>query len=297
MRSNTGGAVSLVRALLLTVLATSLVPLPAVADTAVWRAQSGDSRIYLGGTVHLLRPADYPLPEEFEQAYQDSDRLYFETDISAMNDMAVQAGMLQQLMYSDERTLESVLNAEAYQALSSYAAGNGLPLAMLQKFKPGLVVSTLQVLEFQKLGFTPLGVDMHFHNRAIGDGKPRGELEPVQAQIDYIAGMGEGNESEFILLSLEDMAEISDTMEELIAAWRSGDNNQLAELFVNEMKEQSIELYNSLLVERNNNWMGVIEGLFNEAGTEFILVGAAHLVGEDGLLAQLQRRGYQVEQL
>jgi uncharacterized protein YbaP (TraB family) len=109
--------------------------------------------------------------------------------------------------------------------------------------------------------------------------------------------MGEGNESEFILMSLQDMEEIETEMDKLISAWRTGDNQQLADLFVNDMKEQSIELYNSLLVERNNNWMPIIVDLFNEAGTEFILVGAAHLVGDDGLLAKLAARGYRIEKL
>lgn len=279
------------------IVVLGLVTAVAHGDSAVWRASNGDSEIFLGGTVHLLRPSDYPLPGEFEQAYSRSDRLFFETDISAMNDLAVQAGMLQQLMYTDERTLESVLSQQAYGALSEYVSGLGMPLAMLQKFKPGLVVSTLQVLEFQKLGFTPEGVDMHFYQRASADGKPLGELESIQAQIDYIAGMGEGNESDFILVSLGEMEEISSAMDELVSAWREGNNEQLAELFVNDMKEQSLDLYNSLIVERNNNWMEVIGPMFQQDGTEFILVGAAHLVGEDGLLAQLARRGFVVEQL
>ena len=284
-------------ALIAAALLTLIVATGVAADTAVWKASSGSSHLYLAGTVHLLRPSDYPLPEEFNQAYNDSNRLFFETDIGAMNDLATQASMLQQLTYSDGRTLQSVLNQEAYSALSDYLAGLGLPIQMLQSFKPGLVVSTLEVFEFQKMGFTPQGVDMHFYNRALGDGKPTGELEPIQAQIDYIANMGVGNESDFILLSLQDMSEIENQMDQLIAAWRNGNNQQLAELFVNDMKEQSLELYNSLLVERNNNWMKVIEAMFSQDGTEFILVGAAHLVGDDGLLKQLAAKGYTIEQL
>lgn len=283
--------------LLASALAALLVWTPAVADTAVWKASSGDNHIYLGGTVHLLRAADFPLPAEFDQAYADSDRLFFETDIASMNDLATQAKMLQQLMYSDSRTLQTVLNAESYTALSDYASKLGMHLAVMQKFKPGLVVSTLEVMEFQSMGFTPQGVDMYFYSRAVADAKPTGELEPVQAQIDYIARMGEGNESEFILLSLQDMQEIDADMDKLISAWRGGDNKQLAELFVNDMKEESADLYNSLLVERNNNWMPVIESLFTQDGTEFVLVGAAHLVGEDGLLNKLSRKGYTIEQL
>jgi uncharacterized protein len=267
------------------------------ADSSVWVASSGENKVYLAGTVHLLRPADYPLPAEFNEAYNDSDKLYFETDISSMNDLAVQASMMQQLMYADSQSLRTVLNPEAYAALSDYVSKSGLPMAMLDKFKPGLLVSTLQVIEFQKLGFTPQGVDMHFHNRAMGDGKPTGELEPVQAQIDFIAEMGMGNESEFILLSLRDMEELATSINELVLAWREGNTQHLEEKFIKEMKEESLELYNSLLVERNNNWMHTIEAMFSEAGNEFVLVGAAHLVGEDGLLKLLSNKGYQIRQL
>jgi len=278
-------------------LLVALAGIQSYADSSVWVVTSGSNKVYLGGTVHLLRTTDYPLPEEFEQAYDDSDRLYFETDINSMNDLAVQTRMLQQLTYSDARTLKSVLSTEAYNALSNHLDTVGMPIMLMEKFKPGLVVSTLQVIEFQKLGFTPQGVDVYFNNRALGDAKPVGELESVQAQIDFIANMGEGNESEFILLSLKDMQEIATTMDDLIAAWRTGDNNALAELFVDDMKAESEELYEVLLVERNINWLPIIEQMFNQDGIEFVLVGAAHLVGEDGLLNLLQAKGYQVEQL
>lgn len=269
----------------------------AAADTSVWVATSGINKVYLGGTVHLLRPGDYPLPEEYEQAYGDSERLFFETDVNSMNDMAVQASMLQQLTYSDSRSLNTVLSSEAYESLSNHLATVGMPIMMMEKFKPGLVVSTLQLLEFQKLGFTPQGVDVYFNNRALGDAKTVGELESIQDQIDYIANMGEGNESEFILLSLNDLEEISSSMEDLITAWREGDVQALAELFVDDMKAESKDLYDSLLLERNRNWLPIIERMFSEEGNEFVLVGAAHLVGEDGLLSLLEARGYQVEQL
>ena len=282
---------------LLLLLATLLPLTQASAQSSVWLATSGEEKVYLGGTVHLLRPTDYPLPAPFETAYAASDKHYFETDIAGLNDVAVQARMLQELTYSDERTLQTVLSPEAYSSLAAYAGQVGLPLQMMEKLKPGLLVSMLQVIEFQKLGFTPQGVDAYFNGRAMGDGKPVGELEPIDAQIGFIANMGEGNESEFIMLSLEDMKEISVSMEQMLSAWRSGDNGQLAELFVDDMKEQHPPLYKSLLLDRNNNWMPIIEGMFKEEGTEFVLVGAAHLVGEDGLLSLLEKKGYEISRV
>ena len=121
----------------------------AKADTSVWSVRSGDNVIYLGGTVHLLRPADYPLPGEFEEAYQASSELYFETDIASMSDLSVQAQMLQQLTYGDDESLSSILSDEAYAALSAYTATAGLPIAMLNKFKPGSSLARCRYLYFR----------------------------------------------------------------------------------------------------------------------------------------------------
>jgi len=273
------------------------LPVASFAQSSVWVASKEEEKVYLGGTVHLLRASDYPLPPAFETAYTDSDTLFFETDLAGLSDLSVQMRMLQELTYPEGITLRGVLDTDTYATLTAHIASIGLPMEMLERFKPGMLVSTLQVIEFQKLGFTPQGVDAHFNTRALSDGKAVGELEPVEAQIGFISAMGEGNESEFIRLSLDDLSEIETSMEQMIAAWRAGDNTTLGRLFVDDMRTDHPALYESLLVQRNNAWLPLIEAMFQEAGTEFVLVGAAHLVGEDGLLQLLESRGYDIAQL
>ena len=267
------------------------------ADTSVWEVKFDSNIVYLGGTVHLLRPSDYPLPEEYEQAYQASSKIYLETDLSSMNELSVQTEMLEQLTYQNARSLKTVLNEEAYTALSDYMVEIGMPLMMMENFKPGMVISTLQVMEFQRNGFTPQGVDVYFNNRAIEDAKTLGQLESIQEQIGFLASMGEGNESEFILLSIRDLEETTEIMNDMIAAWRAGNNDQLAAMFVTEMQNEAPDLYDTLLRQRNLNWFPQIEQMLSDSVTEFVLVGAAHLVGPDGLLRLLSRKGYQVRQL
>lgn len=274
-----------------------LLPASVFAQASVWQINKGDSKIYLAGTVHLLRQQDYPLPAAFDQAYEASQSLYFETDIGAMSDMGMQQRMLQQLTYQDGRTLSSELSAEAYAALSEYAAGTGIPLAMLQTFKPGLLISTLSVMEFQKLGFTPQGVDAYFFSKAIAEGKPTGELETIDEQIAMLARMGEGYESEFVLYSIRDFAQLGTTIESMVQAWRDGNTQLLLAEFVEPMLTETPDLYESLLVDRNNNWMPAIEAMFETQDTEFVLVGVAHLVGEHGLITMLQDKGYDIVQL
>jgi uncharacterized protein len=280
-----------------TVAMLALCSAGSIAQTSVWQVSKGDSKIYLGGTAHLLRQQDYPLPAAFEQAFEASQRLYFETDIGAMSDVGLQQRMLQQLTYQDGSMLSSVLSAEAYAALSEYAAGTGIPLAMLQTFKPGLLISTLSVMEFQKLGFTPQGVDAYFFSKAISEGKYTGELESIDEQIAMLARMGEGYESDFVLYSIRDFAQLGTTIESMVQAWRQGNTQLLEAEFVQPMLTETPELYASLLVERNNNWVPAIEAMFETQDTEFVLVGVAHVVGERGLITMLQGKGYEVVQL
>ena len=283
-------------ALMLTIALLQIAP-GIWAGAPVWRVTDGESTVYLGGTVHLLRPEDYPLPEEFDQAYEGSSELFFETDISSMNDLSVQAQMLQQLTYSDGRTLTDVLDTEAYAALETYTAGVGMPLMMLEQFKPGMIVSTLQVLEFQRMGFTPQGVDAFFNTQALADGKSVGALETLDEQISFLAAMGEGNESEFIMMSLEDLDSTANLMGEMIGAWRAGDSEALRTLFVDDMLERAPAVYDSLLRQRNLRWIPQIEAMFGDPEIEFVLVGAAHLVGADGIVELLRARGYVVSKL
>ncbi len=268
-----------------------------LAQSSVWLATKGNNKVYLGGTIHMLRSNDYPLPSEYETAYSASDNLYFEIDIDQMNDPTAQLGMLQRLMYTDGRTLQSVLNADAYQSLTDYVAKFSMPIMMVQNMKPGMVMSTLELLEFQSRGFTQNGVDVHFHQRAKDDGKLIYAFETVDEQIGFIETMGEGEESEYIMLSLRDLGKIDSDIESMVSIWRNGESEELVDLFVEDMQENTPGVYQSLLLDRNHKWMPTIEAMFDDADTELILVGVAHLVGDDGLVELLRARGYQVEQL
>ena len=268
-----------------------------VAESSVWEVKGGNNVLYLGGTMHLLRAEDYPLPDQYEQAYQASDELYFEANVDAMMSPEAQALFARELTYQDGRSLQTVLSEDAYQALVEYMDGAGLKLEMMQQFKPGMLVMNLQVGEFLKLGYTPMGVDAYFSTRGMGDGKSIHAFETVEEQIGFLATMGEGNESEFMLMSLEELERTGEFVGEGTAAWREGDIDALGELFLLDMQQKVPQIYDSLLRQRNLRWLPRIEQMLSDDDIEFVLVGVAHMVGEDGLVKLLQDAGYEVTQL
>ena len=265
------------------------------AQTSIWKIQKNDEIIYLGGTIHLLRAKDYPLPIEYEKAYQNANSIYFETDLQTLENPAMQKTILSHMLYKNGKKLSNVLSPKVYQALKEHAQSRGLNLQQFDGFKPAMILLSLTVIELQRMDINASGVDKYYLNKSLKDKKHIGQLESVQTHMNYMASMGQGNEDNLIIQSLKDFKETKTKFLSMIKAWREGENETLYNLFVIDMKKNTPQLYKSILVERNNNWMPVLKSLFKNNKTEFVLVGAAHLVGEDGLLQQFKNQGFSVK--
>ena len=277
------------------ILLCLMIPFHTFAETSLWKVSKGDSELFIGGTIHVLSASDYPLPMEFEQAYKQSHTIVFETDLAAMALPETQQELLQRVMYKEGRTLKDDLSAETYKALVDYAASVGLMIESLNQFKPPMVMITLLMNELHRLGMADTGVDNFFNQKAIADGKSIGELESVQVQLDVIENMGKGHEDEMILSTIAEMKELPLIMDEMKQAWRKGDMKTLEKIGVSEMKTDFPDLYRLLLVERNNAWIPKIEVMLATPEIELVLVGALHLVADEGVITRLRSLGYEVE--
>jgi uncharacterized protein YbaP (TraB family) len=266
------------------------------AETSIWQVSNGKNTVYLGGTFHMLKPSDYPLPKEFEEVYKKVNWLVFETDMEQLESPEFQQKFIKAMSLPSGQILADKLSPQAYSGLIHYAAKNNLDTGRLQHFKPQMIGLIISLEELKKFGLTAQGVDDFMGDKAKLDGKMVTKLESIDEQINYIATMGEGNESDLILQTLEDINDLSEDLTIMGNAWRAGDTDNLFITGIKPMMEDYPKVYRSLLVERNNNWLPKIERLIQQPEEKFILVGALHLIGQDGLLQQLKNRGYQVQQ-
>jgi uncharacterized protein YbaP (TraB family) len=276
-------------------LFASSICLSAFAGTPVWKVDKNGAQIFIGGTVHLLTPADYPLPKAFDIAYQQSDIIIFEANMDDMETPEFQASMMNKLSYPKGQNLKLALSAETYQALSRYCTNHNLPIEGLLPFKPGMVSIILSIIELQQLDFTGVGVDTCYNQKAQQDNKPIDALETVEQQLNFIAKMGKGQEDDLIIYTLKEMGKLPQVMASMMSAWRNGDLNQLDYVASNSLKKDFPLIYDELIVKRNNAWMPKIEALFDTTSVEFILIGSLHLSGKTGLIAQLKTRGFNIE--
>jgi hypothetical protein len=265
------------------------------ADSPVWKIVKGDNQLYIGGTIHILTQADYPLPESFEKAYAAAAILVFETDMQKIKTPEFQQLLMSKVVYPEGRSLKTVLNQATYQKLEEHFASRGIPLGNLVKFKPGMVAMTMTIIELQRLGLLGTGVDEFFNLRAINDQKELGQLETIDQQAEFLSTMGQGRENELISRTLRDLKKLPTQLQTMKDAWRQGDDRKLKEVALTPFKNDFPDLYQQLIVKRNNAWIDKIEAMLATQEIELILVGALHLVGEDGVLALLAERGYQIQ--
>jgi uncharacterized protein YbaP (TraB family) len=263
----------------------------------LWKATKGGSTMYLVGSVHLLAKDYYPLNPALEAAFKDSDRLVEEVDLGEMMATENQLSMLMEGMLPAGQSLENVISKQTFDVVSKRLEGLGMPVEPLKRMKPWLLAITLLGMEWQKAGFeAELGLDKHFYDLARSAKKPVEGLETVRFQISQFDGMTNDEQERLLAETIKELDTQQAEVTRLADAWKAGDVATVERIVLQDLKSER-RLYDRMLVERNKNWVPKIEAIVAKGGRPFIVVGAAHLVGSDGLIAMLRARGYAVEQL
>lgn len=263
----------------------------------MWLVEGKANRVYLLGSVHLLRPGDYPLPAGIEAAYADAEALIMELDMDDLDPFETQ-GLVSRLgVLPPGQSLAELIGPEAYAEASALAADLELPLEMLASVEPWLAAITIEQLVLTRIGFDPAyGVESHLVGKAGSDGKEILGLERIEEQLAFLDGLSLDAQRSLLLQTLIDSAELESTMDSLIDAWRHGRLDELEDAMLEDIGEYP-ELYDALVFKRNQTWTEAIERLLADTKDYLVVVGALHLIGEDGLPAMLERRGHAAVQL
>ncbi|MFM5146124.1 TraB/GumN family protein [Aeromonas rivipollensis] len=280
---------------LLPLLLWLLLPLNAFADPAFYRISKGNEQHWLLGSIHAGKPSLYPLPDPVERAWQQSRALVMEVDMTHISQAQWQEmGAITRLV--DGKTLKDHLPMDLYRRTLIAAGQNGLTEAMLAPLRPWFAAITLTQAALERTGYRgEFGVDQHFAKRANDGGKPIVGLETLLEQLGYLASVGD-NQTLMLESTLDELPELEKGFAEVMAAWQNGDQATLINLLKEEMAPPKLQawLEQTLLAERNRNWVKKWPGLPNES---FIVVGALHLYGEQGLLALLEQQGWRITPL
>jgi uncharacterized protein len=271
-----------------------------VADPALWVVSDEDSTVYLFGTVHILRPELDWMTPQVEAAFASADTLYMEADVFSAEAQATMQAMIPQVgLLPQGESLTSKMSDEALADLDVIAGRLGAPSetirAGIDPLKPWLAGLQLAVAQMQAAGYDPnSGVDKHLAERATEAGKSFGYFETAEEQIGFLSGLPMETQLADLEIGLEQAVENPDQLSDLVSAWAQGDMGRLDALLNTEMRQTSPELYERIIVQRNRNWVPLVEEIVAGEGVAFVAVGSGHMPGENGLIALLRDAGHDV---
>lgn len=281
---------------LLWLLAATVVAQPAQKHF-LWSVRDAHGGVaHLVGSLHVLTPEFYPLSLELERTFDASKVLVEEVDLDEMNDPTAMLSLIGKAMFSDGRTLEDSVSPATFAEVRRRADQAGLPLLALQRMKPWMAAVALTTPALRAAGFdTELGLDKHFFERAKKAGLERRALETVRYQLDRFDELSPALQEALLTSTMADLDTQTANVRVIAQAWASGDTATIERLMLSSVVDSAV-LYQRLLVERNHNWIAHIDTCLQQKAGCFVVVGAAHLVGPDGLPTLLAKKGYAVEQ-
>ncbi len=285
-----------IASMLLAVLASA----QASNDKALfWRVQSEKATVYLLGSIHYADESFYPLRRDIERAFHSSEHLVVEINIDEEKAKRYRELIQQKGSYKGDVSIRDHVSEATFRQLQLRLEHLGIPLEMVHKQKPGILVLTLTAVQVMKLGFLPeMGTDAYFLQKASRIGKPIIELETVEEQIDIFLNITDGD----LLLreALFSLHEAEMQMMDMVFCWKRGDEACIESILFEDALTSYpsfVSIYDILFFRRNEELADDINSFLQSEGTYFVVIGAGHLVGEKGIPNLLRKAGYEVKRL
>ena len=272
-------------------LFTLLLLSSSVFADGVWKVSKGTQQFYLAGSIHMLSAEDYPLPAEYLQALKQSEILLLETDLEQLASPEGVQQMIALNSYPSGENLLQQLSEPLAKQLADYCRTHQIPLEQISRFRPAFAAVMLTTTQLQAQGATAPGVDAYLQDEAKKAGKKVKGLETMQQHLAVLTELNTSGAETLIKSTMEDLTDSSEDFDAMRKAWRSGDLKQLEALYLTDLKNYPA-IYQTLIVKRNQAWVKQLIAADYQKPV-FVLVGALHLVGDDGLIRQLKQQGYQ----
>jgi hypothetical protein len=264
----------------------------------MWKVKGVHGTVYLFGSVHVMKPDVQWETAKVKAALAESGMLYLEIPdvdpeaMKALQPLALQMGM------DVEHPLSTKISKEDVALLDTAVKGLGMPgESSFEPLKPWMVYTILSVLPATKAGYAAdSGIDAKLAVEAKGQKKPIKGFETAEEQLHFLADMPEAQQVEMLHKTLIDLPKSQTELDEMVADWTRGDVDKIAAMENDEMKVKYPDLYEKLLVKRNQHFAEVLTGMLKDpaTGTVFVTIGAAHLAGPDSVTKMLEKGGYSV---
>lgn len=256
------------------------------ADPALWLVEDEDTKIYLFGTVHMLKPGMQWFDGPVKSAWDSADEAVFE--IVPGDDQAAMVATFQRLGTDQTGTkLRERLDGEDRAQYEAALTTLGIPAPAFDSFEPWLATMNLSLMTFAKAGFDPnSGVEQILMSKAKASAKPMTGLETVEEQLGFLDTLPMPSQITWLNETVDTLPDAGEALDEMVGDWAAGEPEKLAALLNEGMTDPVLR--EAMLTRRNANWAKWIDARMAKPGTVFIAVGSGHLAGDGSVQEQLK---------
>ena len=261
----------------------------------LWKIEQNGVTSYLFGSIHIGTESMYPLSSAVSNAYSSADYLVVEIDLKPGDEVKMMP-LVQKYGLDMSTPIEQRLSSKGLAIYQKACKQRALPCAQFALFRGWLLSTQLTLLQMQKLGYKEeLGIDKHFLNLAHKSNKPVISLESAQLQFELMGGLDQETQEMMLIQSLQATRQ---DIEALFTAWKTGDDEAMLKMFMQGAENPKIKaMYLKLFDERNFKMVKKIANNVSANKSQFIVVGAGHIIGKNGLVNLLIKNGFKATQL
>jgi uncharacterized protein len=269
----------------------------------LWEARKAERHALLMGTLHVGLAEDYPPPNPAtRQRLSSVDVIALEADVSQA-DRSAAALLMRAQLAPEQPGLDTRIDPELKANTQHVLALFGVPAASAWRMKPWMLADTLVVLQAGSLGFSPAySTEAYLASLAGSRGKPIAELEGIEAQLALLDAPAWDEQIDALRQTVRAIldGQAERELRALVAAWRGSDAAAMLD-YLQSVRHSpdpaERKQFERLITARNASMADKIDRLLQDGRFYLVAVGSLHFFGSDGLLQQLEARGYTITPL
>lgn len=261
----------------------------------LWQVEKNGNTSYLFGSIHLGSPDMYPLSDVVYKAYENSNHLMVEIDLKP-EDEAKMLPLVQKYAFNPTVPLEKRLSPEGLALYKQACTKKALPCQQFSSYQAWFLSVQLSLMSMQKLGYQDeLGIDKHFLAKAHQTNRNVISLETAESQFKLLGGFDQQQQESMLMQSLQMKKE---DFVGLFDAWKSGNDDAMLTMFQADFEQPgAMAMYKAIFDDRNMNMTKQISENIKINKSLFVVVGAGHIIGENGIVELLKKEGFKLVQI
>ncbi len=265
----------------------------------LWRIDNGEARVFLLGSIHAMKDEMYPLPGPITSAFEASEVVVFEVDLTRLNNREMSRVMAREGTYAPPASITDDLSPETVSLLDAYLDEAKISMDQIRYLKPWNLSLNIGVMELTRLGYkTELGLDQYLQKLAGDERKEIRELESFSEQIGILSSDPMDIQDLSLRVSLTERHRIQNDLEDMVSAWRGGDADRMYELTLESTRDYprlQVQV-DRLVLERNVRMAEKIRGYLGTSRNYLVVAGALHMGGPEGII-NLLSEDFEVKQI